>query len=112
VGGDATVDLEVEMDVGTLELSVAEGANVTLTIPRGAVGSVIIDVPSGAGVRLEVEEGDIGGVNVPHDFIQVEEGSRDILGDEGVWESPNYASADYQITILIEEMDIGSVTVR
>jgi hypothetical protein len=110
-GRDATLALAANMGAGDFQVRTGEGTNADLSI-NGGFGGIIIDTPGGAGVRLTIRSGGFGDVNVPSDFVRVEGGGDDFFDNEGTWESPNFGGADYQVTITIDSMGAGDVTIR
>lgn len=112
VGENATLDLTANMGAGEFEVRTGEGTNADLSI-NGGFGGITIDTPGDAGVRLEVTSGGFGDVNVPSGFVRVQAGGEGrLLDNEGIWESPNYSSADYQVTITVGSLGAGDITIN
>lgn len=101
---DAAYTATISSGVGAADIAIAPGAALTLTV-SGGVGATTIDVPDGAAVRLE-GEGGLGGMTVPGSLTLV---SGD--GDNGVWESEGFSSADRRIEIIFNG-GVGGLTVR
>ena len=94
---ETSYEVTVNGGVGDTTIVIPENAAVALDID-GGVGEVRIDVPDGAGVRLVGESG-VGSINVPDYFNQGEGDDSDFVGEDGVWETEGYASAERKITI-------------
>jgi hypothetical protein len=99
----------LEGDVGAFQVEFAEPTDVDLTI-TGNVGGFVIDVPDGAGVRLEGRV-EVGGISLPDDFVRLQGGGPDFVGQRGVWQSRNYNDADHKIDINFQG-DVGGLKVR
>ncbi len=91
--------------VGEFSLTIAAGADMTLTA-NGGVGGMTIDVPDDAAVRVEANGG-LGDISVPRSFTQVSRGD----SDPKIWETEGFGQADEQITILYNG-GIGGLTIR
>jgi hypothetical protein len=83
--------------VGDTYIEVAEGADIRLDID-GGVGEVTIKLPADAAVRLDASIG-VGRVRVPSNFRQISGGDSDFVGEDGVWETAGFESADHPIII-------------
>jgi hypothetical protein len=114
------IDLEVELGAGDMNLKLTELVISTLKLDFGvsaaeinlpdqggldgtidaAIGQVIIRVPSDVGLRVRKDTA-IVIVNFPDDYRQ----------SDGVYTSPNYASADQRIDLQID-MAIGRIVIR
>ena len=95
--------------VGELQITIAENADINLSI-HGRVGQVTIDVPDGAAVRLEADGG-IGEINAGIGLVRISGDENNLLGDEGIWETPDYRDAARRITI-ISDGSVGGLTMR
>jgi hypothetical protein len=93
-------DVEINGGAGTTNIRVEENASINLNI-GGGVGEVTLDVPDGAAVRLEASTG-IGSVDVPSNYTQVNGEEEKFLGEDGVWESPNFSESSHQIIVHFE----------
>lgn len=90
-------EARISGSVGETYIEVAEGADLRLNVD-GGVGEVTIDVPQGAAVRLDASIG-VGRVRVPSGFRQIGGGDNDFVGEDGVWETTGFESADRRIII-------------
>jgi predicted membrane protein len=79
---------------GTVEIEA--GAAVELIASSGT-GGFTVDVPADAAVRVEASTG-TGDINVPANFERQDD-QNNFIGDNGVWETANFAEADRQIVI-------------
>ncbi|MBN2502507.1 MAG: DUF4097 family beta strand repeat protein [Anaerolineales bacterium] len=104
--GAAGSDLDVTMDVssGRLDFSFAEQTNAKVEVDLSS-GSVNIELPEGVGVRI-AGSASSGSIRVPKGYVRVS--GED---DDGVWESPDYGTADYTIEITFD-VSSGSFNVR
>jgi hypothetical protein len=108
-GADGEYAVNIEVGVGRFEVNIDRGADVDLRI-KGGVGETIVNVPSGVGVRLEGKSG-VGNIRVPSSYTQVRGGDDSIVGDSGTWESPDYDTAEFTITITFDG-GVGNFTLR
>lgn len=99
VAPDAAVDLKLRAGTGEIKLDVGDGAELRADI-KGGIGETKIRLPYGAAVRVEGRVG-IGKVNVPASFRQMS-GNNSGIGGNGVWQSPNYDSAERKIEIRFD----------
>jgi hypothetical protein len=95
--------------VGETYIDISEGADVHLDID-GGVGEVTIKLPDDAAVRLDASIG-VGRVQVPSYFRQVSGGDSDFVGEDGVWETAGFDSADRQIIINFDG-GVGGLILR
>ena len=104
---DAGSDLEMTVDVssGRLDFAFGKETNAQVEVDLSS-GSVNFELPEGVGVRIE---GGIssGSVRVPKGYVKISGGD----DDDGIWESPDYDSADYKIEIKFD-VSSGSFNVR
>jgi hypothetical protein len=94
--------------VGDADLTLEPGADVILDID-GDVGSIVIHLPDGAEARVEAET-QVGSVELPSGWRRIE-GSTEMVGVRGVWETAGYASAASRILIVFNG-DVGDLIVR
>ena len=92
---------------GSFKVTFPTEVDVDLTLDSGS-GAVVFEVPSSAAVQVDVRDSGSGSIRIPNSFTQVQSGE----GDEGVWETAGFASADVQIVIVVEDMGSGSLTIR
>ena len=104
-----TYTARIAGSVGETQIEIEEGADLRLDID-GGVGEVTIDLPEGAAVRLDASIG-VGRVRVPSDYRQVSGGDSDFVGQDGVWESPGFDSADRRIIITFDG-GVGGLILR
>ncbi len=99
-------DLDVTMDVssGRLDFSFAEQTNAQVDVDLSS-GSVNIELPDGVGVRI-AGSASSGSIRVPKGYVRIS--GED---DDGVWESPDYGTADYTIEITFD-VSSGSFNAR
>ncbi|MGC9358295.1 MAG: hypothetical protein ACP5GX_10515, partial [Anaerolineae bacterium] len=111
--GAVSYDLS-NLRVGELILDVGSGA-VALNLPAtstfagqidGGSGALEITLPEQVGLRIELEDGS-GSFRTDTRFVLVE-GEPD---DDGIWETKNYDTAEYQIDLEIDQGS-GSVVIR
>lgn len=95
--------------VGETYIEVAEGADVRLDID-GGVGEFTIRLPADAAVRLDASIG-VGRVRVPANFRQISGGDSDFVGEDGVWETAGFDSADHRIFITFNG-GVGGLILR
>ncbi|MFO7323640.1 MAG: toast rack family protein [Chloroflexota bacterium] len=102
---------EVLLDSGTGSINVAipDRAAVTLRVNTGT-GSTAIDVPDGAAVRVSGSVG-TGSINVPRGWTRVSGEESRFIGDEGVWQTAGFDTAERQIEIIFHG-GTGSLNIR
>ncbi len=96
-------DLYLDSGSGSITLALPSGSTFNALIDSGS-GSVKILIPDDVGVRVELDSGS-GSFRPGGRFILVE-GERD---DDGVWETENFSTAEYTITLEIDQGS-GSIT--
>jgi hypothetical protein len=84
--------------------------NATLKVDSGS-GSVTFVLPDGVGLRLVVRDNGSGSVNPRADMDLVDD-LNDDDDDVGIWETPGYDQADYQIEIIFDDAGSGSINLR
>jgi hypothetical protein len=92
---------------GQADFQIGEGSNVELVIDGGS-GSMSLDAPDGP-LRVEVRDSGSGQVRLPDDLAQVSAGDDE---DEGAWESRDYGAASIRVTIILDDVGSGSITVH
>lgn len=90
--GGAALDLNIQGDVGSTDVTFGQAVDAAVTLDPG-VGDVSVTVPDGAAVRVEGVEGGLGSINVPESFTEV---------SGGAYENASYAAAAQRITITYE----------
>jgi hypothetical protein len=105
--GDMALEL-TELDLSALRLDLGVG-QATISLPAAgqldgtidaAIGQLVILVPPGVGLRVQKDTALVV-VQFPPDYRQA----------EGVYTSPNYATADERIDLRID-MAIGQIVIR
>jgi hypothetical protein len=99
VPANATLDLKLRAGTGQITLDVGENADLNTEI-KGGVGQTDVRLAYGAAVRVEARMG-LGQVNVPSSFKRLS-GTSGGIGGNGVWESPNFQTAERKITIRFD----------
>ncbi|MCC6615890.1 MAG: hypothetical protein IT320_20640 [Anaerolineae bacterium] len=104
---DGAYPVTVDGGVGSTDVTIVEGAALTLNI-NGGVGEVVIDIPENAPVRLEGNQG-LGGVDIGSAGLNVMRQS----DNEGEWQTEAYAGAseDERIVIIFNG-GVGGLRVR
>ena len=106
---DSEYEAKIESGVGDIHLRIAENADIHVDI-GGGVGNVDITIPANTAVRLDAETG-VGSIDVPSRLVRVDGGDTDFIGEDGVWETSNFASAMHKITIEFEG-GVGDLNIR
>jgi hypothetical protein len=123
--------LEVDLDVGGLDLKlpamdeaysvIVKGSvgNVLISIPSNAsvnldldgdVGDFVIEIPEDAAVRLEADI-DVGIIRLPDSLHQLSGDRDDFIGESGVWETSGFENASHKITITFNG-GVGDLRIR
>ncbi len=97
--------LNLDGGSGSIELKLPAASSFDGELDGGS-GSITIVLPEGVGMRVTLDSGS-GGFQPDGRFTLIS-GERD---DEGVWETKNYANADYKIELTIEQGS-GSIQIR
>lgn len=105
---ETSVDLSVQAGTGEITLRYGAGATGTLRV-SGGIGETNIVLPPNTAARIEAKTG-IGGVSIRGHHLQKVRGGEEFIGVKGVWETPDYESADKRITIRFEG-GIGALNV-
>jgi len=105
---EADVEMNLSMSSGSVQVNVDEGADCDLRLTHASSGSLIVRAPRDAGLRVEVRHHSSGRVVTPQGLPKIKEGDHP---SEGVYESANYAGAAHRVTVLVEDMSSGSVTI-
>lgn len=103
----AAVDIRIGAGTGEVNLNIAEGADVTAAI-KGGVGAVNVRLPQTAGARVEYTAG-IGGAHVAPWLTRIKGG--DGWNQSGVWQSPDYDTAEQKVYIRFEG-GVGGLNIR
>jgi hypothetical protein len=103
-------EMRIETGSGSVRISLEGRTNATLEVDTGS-GSVTFILPDGVGLRLVVRDDGSGSVNPRADMDLVDD-LHDDDDDVGIWETPGYDQAAYQIEIIIEDAGSGSINLR
>lgn len=101
--------VEVSGGTGDVTITIAEGAAVELDI-NGGVGNMTVDVPDGAALRVDANSG-VGNINLPGNLQRISGDDDSPVGDDGVWETEGFDSAERRITITFDG-GVGNLSVR
>jgi len=101
-------DTHIECSTGSMEIVFPAESNLTVRLD-GSTGRILLDVPEGAPVKVQVIDGGTGSLQLPADMVKVSgrEGK-----DEGVYQTPGFEGAAYQLVIIIEDIGTGSIVLR
>jgi len=97
--------LNLDSGSGSIELALPSKNSFTGKLDTGS-GSVTLTLPEGVGMRVTLDSG--SGSFQPGERFTLISGERD---DDSVWETQNYASADYKIDLTISQGS-GSIRIR
>lgn len=106
---ESAYQARVNTGTGGITINVEEGAALLMRVNTGT-GGATIDLPDDAAVQLTASVG-TGGITVPNWLERVSGDEDRFVGDEGVWESENFADAERQIRIEFDG-GTGGLTVR
>ena len=98
----------LEIYSGLMTLNYGADVHSSFNAVRILSGTLRIDVPSDAAVRVTIEHVGAGMVNMEHGLVRLSGTD----SEEGIWETPNFANAAYQINIVIESIDAGMFELR
>ena len=91
-------DANVSGGVGEVRLQLPGSTSMNLNI-QGGIGEITLDTEAVDGIRVEAGGG-IGDVSVPSYIRQVTKSDAEFeLGESGVWESDNFASAEHRVIV-------------
>lgn len=108
VPANTSLDLNLRAGTGQINLEIGDNAQLRADV-KGGVGETNIRLPYGAAVRVEARMG-LGSVNVPNSFTRLS-GSNSAIGGNGVWQSPNYDTAERRILISFDG-GVGELNVK
>ena len=103
----AAVSLDADAGSGKITIEIGDQSDVSLRLDGGS-GSISIGVPAHAAVRVDVRDGGSGSVHVLSNMERTRRGD----DDKGMWETPGFEDAAYQIEIIVDDLGSGSITVR
>lgn len=101
-------DGRLKIGVGAFRITALSGASANLQI-KGGVGECTVNVPSDAAVRVQARMG-LGDVSVPARLARLS-GDTEGISKSGVWETPDFASAERKIVIDFDG-GVGALRVR
>lgn len=101
-------DTWVESGTGMITIVLPEDSNLTVLLDSGT-GQIVIDVPEGTALRVEVQSGGTGDLHSPLWLTKIS-GAMD--RDEGIYETDGFDNAQYQITIIVEDIGTGNIVIR
>ncbi len=101
-------DTHIECSTGSMQILFPTESNLTVRLD-GSTGRILLDVPEGAAVQVDVKDGGTGALQLPADMVKVSGGEN---RDEGIYQTPDFEDAPYQLVIIIEDISTGSVEVR
>lgn len=106
---DTAYSVQIQTGTGSAAIRIEEGAAIEFNI-QGGVGSVDLDVPEGAAVKVDAETG-VGSIHLPASYTRLNGDENQFVGENGVWQSPDFADAARQI-IIHYQGGVGSLTVK
>ena len=92
----ASVGLSLSGGTGAVRLNIGADAAVNAHL-TGGTGLTTLDLPRDAAVHLSARTG-VGSITVPPHFVRLT-GGEHVVGQSGVWETPNFSEAARQISI-------------
>lgn len=95
--------------VGETYIEISDNADLRLDID-GGVGEVTIKLPADIAVRLDASIG-VGRVVVPSNFRQISGGDSDFVGEDGIWETADFDTADRRVIITFNG-GVGGLILR
>ena len=110
LSGIQLTGLEINVGVGSVVVQLPEPVASYQVNVNGGVGDFTITLPEDAAVRINANTG-VGDINVSSALNRVGGGDDNPVGDDGVWETDGFASADVQITIEFDG-GVGNLNVR
>jgi hypothetical protein len=93
---------------GSLNASLPAATNLTLYLSVGS-GSADIRLPPGAAAHLDVRDNGSGSVSHPGQWMRLGGNSND---DTGIWETSGFGQAETKITLIVESLGSGSISVH
>jgi hypothetical protein len=106
---ESSYDVKVIGDVGDINITIEEGAHGNWEI-EGDVGDVVIVIPEDAAVRLDAET-DVGNIHVPAQFQKISSSEQEFVGESGIWQTSGFSASDRQIVINFNGA-VGDLTIR
>jgi hypothetical protein len=101
-------DTHIECSTGSMEIVFPAESNLTVRLD-GSTGHILLDVPEGAAVQVDVKDGGTGGLQLPAEMVKV---SGRENRDEGIYQTPDFEGAAYQLVIIIEDIGTGNIVLR
>jgi hypothetical protein len=106
---EGAYETRLSTGTGSVTLRIADDSAINLFVNTGT-GGATIDVPDNAAVRLDASVG-TGSVNTPSWMRRVSGDEERFIGEDGIWESEGYSTAERQININFDG-GTGSITLR
>ena len=93
---------------GSLSLRLLPNADVTIQLDGGS-GSLDLALPANAALHVEIKDNGSGSVSVGGGAARLSGKSNE---DVGTWETPGFASAPHKITVVVNNVGSGSVSIH
>jgi hypothetical protein len=93
---------------GSLRMDLPADTDLNVRLSGGS-GSLSLQLPGNAPVRIEVKDNDSGSFSAPGWTTRLSGKSSE---DQGVWESANYSSAAHKLSITVENLGSGSISIH
>ncbi len=101
-------DVIIKGSTGSLDLVLPAESNLTIRLD-GSTGKITLDVPENAAVQVKVLDGGTGDLQTPEHFEKVS----GLSGrDEGIYQTPGFENADYQLVIIVENISTGHIVIK
>ena len=97
---------EIDGGAGNLTVAVPDGAAIALNV-TGGVGSTTLALGDAVAVRLEATWG-VGSLDLPDHFEEISLHTN-LVGGQGIWQTPGYDRAERQVTIHYQG-GVGNLT--
>lgn len=101
-------ETRIDGSTGAISVVLPENSNLTIRVD-GSTGQIVFDVPDDAAVKVEVLSGGTGNLNSPTRLIKT---SGETDRDEGVYQTNGFEEAQYQITIIVEDIGTGNIVIK
>lgn len=101
-------DTRIEGGTGMISVVLPEDSNLTIYVD-GSTGEISFDVPENAAVKVEVQNGGTGDLHSPLWLTKI---SGEMDRDEGIYQTDDFQDAQYQITIIVEDIGTGNIIIK
>jgi hypothetical protein len=98
---------QVHTASGSANIVIPADAPINLETQSGS-GSLNIQLPAGAALHIEALDDGSGSLSLPRGLVQVRQGN----GDTGSWETPGFQSAKNKISITLQGVGSGSISIH